>query len=83
MKGEDKIMITKCSGILNWILDQENKCGKGNYWDNWPNRSKGNHTLSTVSPFNFLNLINALCSYKRVFLGDGMVKHLGGKDHTV
>lgn len=41
------------------------------------------NTLSIVSPFSFLNLINALCSYKRVFLGDGTVKYLGAKDHTV
>lgn len=45
MKGEDKGIITKCAGIQNWILAQENKCDKGHYWDNWPNPSKGNQYI--------------------------------------
>lgn len=55
MKGEDKI-ITKCSGILNWILDQENKCGKGSYWDNWPHRSKGNEYIKYCIAVQFPEL---------------------------
>lgn len=41
MKREEKDMVTKCTEILNWVLDQESKCDKGHYWDNWPNLSKG------------------------------------------
>lgn len=42
---EDKLTIIECTGILNWILDQENKCDQGNYWDNWLNRSKGSRYI--------------------------------------
>lgn len=45
MKREDKDMITKSTGILNWVLDQENKCNEGHYWDNWPNVIKGNQYI--------------------------------------